>query len=144
MSAKEVVRKFVTRVRGGVAPREAALYLAPQVRANQVVSAVPGEVVMRSPDNYRQHVEDFLALFGPFRLELEELLADGDKVYARWRQYGHHLAEIDGFAPTGLPLITVGSAVYRVLDGKIVEYWIQQENTGLLAQLQANQQKEGA
>lgn len=144
MSAKEIVRQFVTRVRGGLAPQEAALYLAPEVRANQLVSAQPGEVVMRTPANYQQHVEEFLAMFGNFRFELEELLADGDKVYARWRQYGHHLAKIDGFAPTGLPLITVGSAVYRVEDGKIAEYWIQQENSGLLAQLQANAAKEQA
>ncbi|HDX8379922.1 TPA: ester cyclase [Aeromonas salmonicida] len=67
---------------------------------------------------------------------IEEFLAQGEKVYVRWRQEGRHLGNILGYEPTGLTLSTVGSAVYRVSGKKIVEYWIQQENQGLHNQLE--------
>lgn len=138
MSAEAIVRGFFARVRSGVAPHEAALYLAPQVQAWQVCSAPQAECIVRTPDNYRAHIDDFRQMFGDFTLQLDEVLAQGNKVYVRWRQFGQHLAEIEGYAPTGLPLVCAGSAVYEVADGRIVAYWMQQEHHGLLQQLQAN------
>ncbi|SJN09950.1 hypothetical protein FM113_07775 [Leucobacter sp. 7(1)] len=60
-------------------------------------------------------------MFGNFEFTVDELLVDGDKVYARWTQRGHYVGEIDGHASTGRPIETVGSAVNRVLDGLIAE-----------------------
>ncbi|MFG3703403.1 ester cyclase [Micromonospora sp. NPDC047670] len=65
-----------------------------------------------------------------------EILGSGDKVYARWTQRGHHVGEVDGRAPTGAPVTQLTSAVYRVVDGLIVEYWIQIDRHGLRAQLE--------
>lgn len=141
MTPEAVVRAFVERVRAGVAPDEAALYMAPQVMAHQVQSSVRSEAIARTPANYAEHIREFLHCFGRFSLQIEELLAQGNKVYVRWRQTGQHLAEIEGYAPTGLPLVTVDSAVYQVEDGKIVAYWIQPQGSGLLQQLQHNAQK---
>jgi predicted ester cyclase len=45
---------------------------------------------------------------------------------------------VDGFAPTGLPVEELASAVYRVERGRIVEYWIQVDRTGTEAQLRRN------
>jgi predicted ester cyclase len=64
------------------------------------------------------------------------MLAQGDRVYVRWRQTGAHRGPIDGFPPTGRPLVEVASAVYRVRDGKIVEYWIQIDREGVRLQLE--------
>lgn len=125
MSAEAIVRRFFERVRSGVAPEEAALYLAPQVQAWQVCSAPQAECIVRTPDNYRAHIDDFRQMFGDFTLQLDEVLTQGNKVYVRWRQLGHHLAAIEGYAPTGLPLVCAGSAVYEVADGRIVAYWMQ-------------------
>lgn len=110
------------------------MLLAPAVKAHQVVSGKP-LAVHRSPENYVEHIREFLHSYGQYQLQIEEFLSCGDKVYVRWRQTGHHIGTILGYAPTGRELITVGSAVYRVEAGRIVEYWIQQENSGLEAQL---------
>ena len=56
-------------------------------------------------------------------------------MYARWTQHGHHVGEVDGVAPTSAPITQLTSAVYRVQDGLIVEYWIQIDRYGLHAQL---------
>ncbi|MFK4789323.1 ester cyclase [Microbacterium sp. ZW T5_56] len=133
-STEETVRAFLDQVRSGRSPEAAWDLLAPVVLAHQV-RAGAREVLERSPANYAEHVEEMIEMFGDFAFVVDELLVDGDKAYARWTQHGHHVGEIDGHPPTGRPIETVGSAVYRVADGRIVEYWIQQDAAGLAAQL---------
>jgi predicted ester cyclase len=111
--------------------------MGPAVRAHQLQAEQP-TTVERTPDDYAAHVREMAHAFGPFTFVVDELLAEGDSVYARWTQSGHHLGEIEGFAPTGLPLVEIGSAVYRVAGGRIVEYWIQIDRQGLRAQLSAH------
>src|SRR5579884_2017810 len=105
---KEVVKGFIDIVRSGKDPERAAEFLATSVKAHQM-NAEKAETVVRSPRDYSDHVREFLRLYGPFEFEITELLADGDKVYVRWKQTGRHLSEIDGFAPTGKPLIEIAS-----------------------------------
>ncbi len=136
-NAAAVVRGFLADVRSGRNPAAAATYMAERVLAHQM-NAENLEVVERSPANYTAHIEEFLALFGPFELIIDEFIAQDDKVYVRWRQLGTHLGAVAGYAPTGLPLVEVSSAVYRVADGHIVEYWIQTDRLGTLEQLRRN------
>jgi predicted ester cyclase len=130
-----VVRSFLDEVRTGRDPDAAAQYFAPRVSAHQVTSE--GETtVLRTPADYAAHIREFLALFGRYRFSVEEIIAQGDRVYVRWRQQGHHQASLRGEAPTGAPLTEISSAVYRVNDGRIVEYWIQTDRKGLEIQLE--------
>lgn len=131
-----LVREFFSVVRSGAAPRRAGDFMAPRVRAHQVQAEAP-TTVERTPDQYAEHVEEMLAVYGPFRLTVDEVLAAGDKVYVRWTQDGNHVGEVDGHAPTGRPVTQVASCVYRVEDGRIVEYWMQIDRAGLAAQLGA-------
>lgn len=136
-SAKSIVSHFINEVRSGEKPENAGLYMAATVKAHQVISGKESTLV-RTPVEYTQHIEEFLACYGHYDFEIQEILADEDKVYVRWKQQGHHLQPLLGYAATQRPLETLGSAVYRVEDNLIVEYWIQQENQGLLEQLQRN------
>ncbi|QMU31532.1 ester cyclase [Adhaeribacter radiodurans] len=133
-SNKEIVKAFLTEVRSGKTPDNANLYLAETVLAHQV-NAENETTVKRTPENYADHVREFLTQYGDYSFQITELLAEGDKVYARWKQTGHHLTNLDGYAPTGKPLIEIASAVYRVQNGKIVEYWIQIDRFGFEQQL---------
>ncbi|GAB3541605.1 hypothetical protein GCM10027577_07450 [Spirosoma fluminis] len=133
-TARQVVEGFLKYVRSGLHPEQAGDYMADTVLAHQLTAEKP-TTVRRTPANYAAHVTDFLTLFGEFKLEVTELLADGDKVYVRWKQTGRHLAEVDGYAPTGLPLIELTSVVYRIEQEKIVEYWLQTDRLGFEQQL---------
>jgi predicted ester cyclase len=137
-NAKELVRGFLSEVRSGRHPERAGRYLAPEVRAHQVQSEDPVTVV-RTPQQYTEHVQEMLDANGRFEFAIDELLGDGDRVYARWHQVGRHVGTVDGHAPTGRPLVQCTSAVYRVHDGAIVEYWIQIDRAGVAAQLAADQ-----
>ncbi|QEE31485.1 ester cyclase [Terriglobus albidus] len=142
-SPKGVVQGFIDTVRSGRTPERASEFLADQVSAHQLNSE--GETtVVRTPASYAEHVHEFLNMYGRYQLTVTELISDGDRVYVRWRQEGKHLGSIQGFAPTGLPIVEITNAVYRVKDGKIVEYWIQADRKGVELQLRVNAAKDQA
>jgi predicted ester cyclase len=134
---KEIVKQFLEQVRSGKFPEKASLYMADSILAHQM-NAENETTVIRTPQNYSEHIEDFVQMFGQFSFEITDLIAEEDKVYARWKQIGNHLAEIDGYQPTGNPLIEIASCVYRLENNKIAEYWIQIDRLGFEKQLQQN------
>lgn len=134
---KQIVRMFLEEVRSGLNPGKAGFYMADTVLAHQLHSEHP-VTIQRTPANYTEHVEEFSRLFGKFAFTITELLGDGDKVYARWVQEGTHQQDIDGYKASGLSLIEFTSAVYRVENGKIVEYWLQTDRSGFEIQLKRN------
>jgi len=135
-TTREVVQQFLDEVRSGRDPDQAHQLMAPHVLAHQLVSEAP-TTVERTPANYAAHIREFLSIYGAFTFEVSALIVEGNLAYARWKQVGQHLMEIDGFAATGKPLVEVASAVYRVENGRIAEYWIQIDREGLRKQLEA-------
>ncbi|UOK64391.1 ester cyclase [Paenibacillus sp. OVF10] len=137
MTAEQIVRTFFEEVRSGRNPDYASNVMAEQVLAHQVISE--DEVtVTRTPSDYADHVREMIEAYGEFSLEILELLTQGDKVYVRWRQTGTHIDEVDGYSPTNLPVIEIASAVYRVENEQIAEYWIQIDRLGIERQLERN------
>jgi predicted ester cyclase len=132
--AETVVRGFLRDVRAGRDPDAASRYFAESVAAHQVQSEGV-TTVQRTPREYATHVREFLATYGNYTFEIEELIAVGDRVFVRWKQTGRHLRSINGETPSGRPLIELASVVYRVAGGRIVEYWIQIDRKGLELQL---------
>lgn len=137
LSPRDVVQRFFQLVRSGLQPDAAHDYMAEQVLAHQM-TAENESTVHRTPANYADHVREMLDAYGTFQLEVQELLSQEDRVYVRWKQTGTHIGEVDGFSPTGKPIIEIASAVYRVENEKIVEYWIQIDREGIRAQLERN------
>lgn len=137
MSPTEVVRQFFEQVRSGKKPDAAHQWMAGQVLAHQM-TAEQETTVQRTPGSYADHVREMAAAYGSFDLQIQELLSQDDRVYVRWKQTGAHVGEVDGFAPTGKTVVEIASAVYRVAQGKIVEYWIQIDREGIRAQLERN------
>lgn len=115
---RAVVMGFLNEVRSGRDPDAAERYFAPRVLAHQLVAEAP-YTLERSPADYAAHIREFLRDYGAFELRVDELLVDGDKAYARWTQTGRDLVG------SGETVRQIGSACYRVADGRIVEYWIQ-------------------
>jgi predicted ester cyclase len=111
--------------------------MAEQVLAHQVISEEES-TVLRTPTDYADHVKEMVEAYGDFSLEIREFMVQGNKVYVRWKQVGTHVGEVDGFQPTSLPVIEIASAVYRIEEEKIVEYWIQIDRAGIEKQLNRN------
>lgn len=129
-----VVSGFMSEVRSGKAPDRAAAYMHAKVLAHQM-NAEGETVVERTPAEYADHVRGFISAFGKYDFKVTEQIAQGNRVYVRWQQDGLHLASNDGEPPSNKPLREIASAVFRVQDGKIAEYWIQIDRYGLDRQL---------
>jgi predicted ester cyclase len=138
--SENTVRDFLQIVRAGKAPERAPEFMANKVLANQLNAENP-QTIIRTPQNYAEHIHDFISIYGNFDFEITELIANKDKVYARWKQTGKQVGEVDGFKATGLPVVEISSCIYRLEHGKIVEYWIQTDRKGTELQLQANQKQ---
>jgi steroid delta-isomerase-like uncharacterized protein len=79
------------------------------------------------PVNGLQAFRDFHAQFrGAFPdigVNVEDMVAEGDRVAARCTVHGNHFGDHLGFAATNAPVEFTGVAIIRVKDGKIAEAW---------------------
>jgi len=58
------------------------------------------------------------------RYEVDDLIAEGDRVVVRWRLLGTHKGSYHGIAPTGKAVTLKGIAIYRLEAGKVAERWV--------------------
>jgi steroid delta-isomerase-like uncharacterized protein len=77
----------------------------------------------------------FRAAFPDQWWQIEDLIAEGDKVVARTTMRGTHLGDFFGIPPTGRAVTLPGVHVMRIADGKVIEHWGSNDDLGLMRQL---------
>ena len=75
--------------------------------------------------------------FSDIQWVLEEMVADGNKVAARFKIRGTHQGIFVGVPPTGKAITVQSMAYYRLADGQFVEEHGQPDMPGLLQQIGA-------
>lgn len=94
----------------------------------------PGRV--SGPAAMREPVRWLLAQFPDLTFEIEAILADGDLVVARVRSRGTNLGRLNGFLPpSGKAFDYAQSHWFRVVDGKLAEYWATRDYLSAMLQL---------
>ncbi|MBI5667707.1 MAG: ester cyclase [Chloroflexi bacterium] len=83
----------------------------------------------------KQRVQAAHEVYTNLRFRIEDLIADRDKVVARWSQTGIHTGPYEGHSPTGRHVMTSGINIFRLANGKIVEIWVNSDDLGELHQL---------
>ena len=58
-----------------------------------------------------------------WRMTVEELIAENDRVMVRWTFQGTHQGEFSGLPPTHKHVTYSGINIFRIADGKIAEVW---------------------
>ncbi len=79
-----------------------------------------------SPTNragFLTFVTQLRAAFPDLALTLEDLIAEQEKVVARWTMRGTHEGLLLGIPPTGKPIEISATIIYRIDDEKIAEIW---------------------
>jgi len=71
------------------------------------------------------------------RYEIDDLIAEGEKVVVRWRLVGTHKGDFRGIPPTGRAVTLKGIAIYRVQGGRLMERWVVSDLHGLLQEIDA-------
>lgn len=67
--------------------------------------------------------------------EIEDQIAEGDKVVTRLHGVGRHEGELFGIPASGNELNVKAIAIHRIAEGKIVEHWSAVDSAANLAQL---------
>ena len=84
------------------------------------------------PQAFRKYYAAMRAAVPDARYEVDDLIAEGDRVVVRWRLLGTHEGDFRGIAPTGHAIELKGIAIYRVDEGKLIERWVVSDLYGML------------
>ena len=121
------------------------------------------EVVHRFIEAYNKHdlssIEDFVApdfvdhthqtgreglkqlfamafkAFPDWHETIEDIIAEGDKVWVRAKSTGTHTGEFMGIAPTGKKFTETSVDIFRIVNSKLVEGWNVSDELDFLKQL---------
>lgn len=94
---------------------------------------LPFEV--RGPEGVRRLNSAFLTAFPDLRLDVEDVIGEGEKVLARLTIRGTHLGELMEIEPTGKEVEVGVLDLFRIADGKLAEHWAAIDNLGLMQQI---------
>lgn len=112
--------------------------LAEELISPDAIFHVPGRPEpMRGPAGYLAIIGMMRSGFPDIQWTLEELVAEGDKVAARFTMRGTHRGVFFGVQPSGKTISVQAMNLYRLLSGKFVEERGQPDMLGLLQQIGA-------
>jgi len=78
---------------------------------------------LRGLENVKQYEAMIYKGFPDLHDTIEDIIAEGDKVWVRVKVTGTHSGEYRGLAPTGKKVTVTYVGIYRIVDGKAVERW---------------------
>ena len=91
--------------------------------------------VGRGPESEKKRASLYRTAFPDLRLTIEDIIADGETVMARWSCRGTHKGDLSGIAPTGKQFAISGVSIARLANGKMAEGWVNWDALGLMQQL---------
>src|SRR5262249_55869509 len=89
----------------------------------------------RGPAEFKSTIAMFRTAFPDVVFTIEDEIAEGDRVVARWVMRGTHLGAFRGVPPTGRSAAVGGIGIFRLEGGKVVERWSQLDSASLIRQL---------
>ncbi len=113
---KEFIRRYLDAINGK--PKTAAV-------SDLFISEQP----------LKDHIAAAEAGFPLYRLDPEEIIAEGDLVCVQGRIRGVHKGNFMGVPPTGREVDFSIFITYRIAGGKIVDHWMLTDNMACMQQL---------
>ena len=112
--------------------------LAKELISPNAVFHVPGRPEpLQGPAGYLEIIAMMRGGFPDIQWTLEEMIAEGDKVAARFTMRGTHQGAFFGVPPTGKKIAVQAMNFYRLAEGQFVEERGQPDLLGLLQQIGA-------
>ena len=129
---KLVMRRFTEFI------NTASEKLAVELISPDAIFHVPGRPEpMRGPTGYLAIIGMMREGFPDIQWTLEEMIAEGDMVAARFTMRGTHQGAFFGVPPTGKPIVVQAMNFYRLAGGQFVEERGQPDLLSLLQQIGA-------
>jgi steroid delta-isomerase-like uncharacterized protein len=126
---KEIVRRFFEE-----GPSKGNLNVADELLSPDFILHVP---LPSSPgiEGINEVITACRAAFEHLNVTIEDMVADGNNVAARFTARGIHKGDFMGLPATGKPITMTGIEIFRIKDGKIAELWGEANLLGLMQQL---------
>lgn len=128
---KALLRRWFEEVWNQGSPEAVDGLMAPDA----VVHAATG--TLRGPEAFKAFQSAYRNAFPDVHLTLDQIVAEGDMVAARWTARGTHQGDGLGFAATNARAEFQGMVFARIRDGRFVEGWDCFDQLGMLQQLGA-------
>jgi steroid delta-isomerase-like uncharacterized protein len=128
---KTVVRRWIEAYNNRDTQAEA------DARAPGYVAHAPGLPGPLDSEAWTQFIASFAEAFPDLRIEVKDILSEGDLVAARNEFRGTHRGEFQGIPPTGKEVAFSSIEINRMADGKVEEHWFELDLLGLMQQLGA-------
>ena len=88
-------------------------------------------------EGFKELVRMYRSAFPDLPVEVEDQVAEGDKVATRWTASGTHDGELAGIPATGNWVEITGMEISRISGGKIAEIWDNYDVMGMMQQIGA-------
>ncbi len=113
------------------------LAIVDEIYAPNFICHFVGGSEWRGREGIRQKVTRHRTSFPDWHEQIEDIIAEGDKVVTRFTSRGTHKGERQGIPPTGKQVAIAEVAIYRIAEGKIAEQWGFPDEMDLLRQIGA-------
>jgi steroid delta-isomerase-like uncharacterized protein len=115
---------------------EGNLAVADEIVATDYVRHDPGApIAVQGPEDVKRHVIMLRAMLPDLTLQIEDVVAEGDRVVLRYTGVATDTGGYMGQPPTGNVTRTAAMQIFRIADGKIAESWALRDDLGTLRQL---------
>jgi len=88
-----------------------------------------------SYDSYRQSCLMYQVAFPDFRVDMDTIFAEADKVVVHWVATGTQQGDLMGIAASGKAVKFTGITIYRLAGGKVAETWWAYDALGVVQQI---------
>jgi predicted ester cyclase len=126
---KQLVRRYYQQALGDLSGIE-------QIVADDFVDHHFPPGLPAGPEGVRRFFQDVLGgIFSAMRVEIDFLLAEGDRVDCHFALDARHTGQFAGIAPQGKAIRCPAISTFRIADGKLVEAWELFDSGELLRQM---------
>lgn len=95
------------------------------------------ESVLAGPSAFKEVYRSFCGAFPDLHVEIEDTIAEDDRVAIRWKATMTHLGDHLGFPASGSKEVLNGSSFVIIKEGKITEAWNYMDLQDLFQKLKA-------
>jgi len=128
---KALMRQIYDVINTGDVDRADELLAEDMVEHEEFPGLDPGR------EGFKQFVRTFRSAFPDLRFEIEDMIAEGDRVAARVTMTGTHEGEFMGMPATGKQIRVSSIDIGRFENGKGVEHWGATDTMAMMQQLGA-------
>jgi steroid delta-isomerase-like uncharacterized protein len=102
-------------------------------------AAIVNQYISDSDAILKEHIAGYEAAFPHYALDVEDMIAEADKVVVRFTLSATYGGGFMNIPATGQRVAAPGITIYRIAEGKIVEHWMQVDSAVLMQQLGTQQ-----